>query len=85
MTRKQAIKRKRPSNEQQQQALQLHRAGVSDLDISRIVDIHVKQVEVIVQSGIVALRFQRKPVRCGCGALLAQVPCLHCQLVGVGS
>ena len=85
MKRKPAIKRKRPSNEQQQQVLQLHREGMSDLDISRVVDLHLKQVEVIVQSGIVALRFVRKPKRCGCGALLSQVPCLHCQLAGVGA
>lgn len=82
MRRKPAIKRKRPTNQQQKQVLELHRAGVSDMDISRIVEIHVKQVEAIVQNGIITLRFTRKPKRCGCGALLCQVPCLHCQLVG---
>jgi hypothetical protein len=71
-------------SELQQLVLQLHRDGETPIEIARLTALHLKQVEAIIESGIVRLRVT-KPKRCGCGALLVAVPCLSCQLVGVAS
>jgi len=73
----------RVSNEAQQRVLDLHRAGKTDLEISRIMRMYLNQVTAIIENGVVALRLIRKRKRCGCGALLVAEPCLSCQLVGV--
>jgi hypothetical protein len=84
MTGKQIYPKSRIPNEVQQLVLQLHREGETQFDIARITGLHLKQVEAIIEGGIVRLRVT-KPKRCGCGALLVAVPCLSCQLVGVAS
>ena len=66
----------------QQEVLDLWREGKDTLEISRIVRVHLKQVEAIIENGVVALRAVRGRKRCGCGALLVAEPCLLCQLVG---
>jgi len=68
----------------QQLVLQLHRDGETPIEIARLTALHMKQVEAIIESGIVKLRVT-KPNRCGCGARVNRVPCLSCQLVGVAS
>lgn len=68
-------------NHVQQEVLDLWREGKDTLEISRIVKVHLKQVEAIIENGIVALKSTKRK-RCGCGALLVAEPCLSCQLVG---
>jgi hypothetical protein len=84
MTGKQIYPKSRIPNEVQQLVLQLHRDGETPIEIARLTAIHLKQVEAIIESGIVKLRVT-KPVLCKCGARVNRVPCLRCQLVGVTS
>jgi hypothetical protein len=65
----------------QQLVLQLHRDGETPIEIARLTALHMKQVEAIIESGIVKLRVT-KPFLCKCGARVNRVPCLRCQLVG---
>ena len=74
--------RKGMTNDVQRCILKMHKEGREQLDISRIAKVHLKQVEAIIENGVVALRAVRGRKRCGCGALLVAEPCLRCQLVG---
>ena len=58
----------------QQEVLDLWREGKDTLEISRIVRVHLKQVEAIIENGVVTLRAVRGRKRCGCGALLVAEP-----------
>jgi hypothetical protein len=84
MIGKQLYPKSRIPDKVQQLVLQLHREGETQFDIARITALHLKQVEAIIESGIVKLRVT-KPIQCGCGARVNRVPCLRCQLVGVAS
>ena len=68
-------------NHLQREVLELWKAKKDTLEISRIVRVHLKQVEAIIENGIVALKLTKRK-RCQCGALLVAEPCLSCQLVG---
>ena len=69
-------------NDVQRQVLELWRENKDTLEISRTTKVHLKQVEAIIENGVVALRLTRGRKRCGCGALLVAEPCLSCQLAG---
>ena len=69
-------------NHVQQEVLNLWREGKDTLEISRTVKVHLKQVEAIIENGVITLRAVRGRKRCGCGALLVAEPCLSCQLAG---
>ena len=71
-------------NDVQRLVLELWRENKDTLEISRTTKVHLKQVEAIIENGIVALRSTKKK-RCKCGAKVVRVPCLSCQLAGVGS
>ena len=81
MSNNHSYTRKGVPNHVQREVLDLWREGKDTLEISRTVKVHLKQVEAIIEKGIVALK-STKPKRCGCGALLVAEPCLSCQLVG---
>ena len=70
-------------NHVQRQVLELWKAKKDTLEISRTTRVHLKQVEAIIENGVVALRSTRGRKRCKCGALLVAEPCLSCQLAGV--